>query len=224
MKALSLILNIIPSQQFFINKKNVNFASGKFIIRTANLIYMKKLFLFVMVALLLSACSNSGSKSTTDQGAQNEIVITNDLENAKGVIPSWYNEKTVVNMKDPLAHSGSYACVTNDTIEFSYSYSELFKNIRNGVPKMATLSGWIYTTVANPEISIICNINENKNRYQWKVYPLEKEISETGKWIEFNSSFYFDKPLNPEQEVSFVAWNLSKKTVYLDDFKITFMY
>jgi hypothetical protein len=186
---------------------------------------MKNLTFLLALMMLMASCSNSGSKTKSDdKPSPTEIVISNDMENAAGIIPSWYNEKTVVNMKDPLAHSGSYACVTNDTIEFSYSYSELFKNIRNGVPKMATLSGWIYTTVANPEISIICNINENKNRYQWKVYPLEKEISETGKWIEFNSSFYFDKPLNPEQEVSFVAWNLSKKAVYLDDFKITFMY
>ena len=186
---------------------------------------MKNLTFLLALMILMASCSNSGSKTKSDdKPSPTEIIISNDMENAAGIIPSWSNEKTVVDMKDPLAHSGNYACVTNDSIEFSYSYSELFKNIRNGVPKMATLSGWIYTTVANPNISIICNINENKNRYQWKVYPLEKEIPETGKWIEFNSSFYFDKPLKPEQEVSFVAWNLSKKAVYLDDFKITFMY
>jgi hypothetical protein len=186
---------------------------------------MKNLSFLLVLIMFMASCSNSGSKPKLDDNAiPTQIVISNDLENAAGVIPSWHNEKSVVKLNDPFAHSGDYACVTNDTIEYSYSYSELFKNIRNGVPKMATFSGWIYTTIANPDISIICNINENKNRYEWKAYPLAKDVSETGKWIEFNASFYFDKPLKPEQEVSFAAWNQSKKPVYLDDFKITFIY
>lgn len=175
----------------------------------------------------MSSCSNSGSKTQSgDQAGQNEVVITNDMENAAGVIPSWHNERSVISMKEPLAHSGNYACVTNDTNEFSYSYTELFKNIRNGngVPKMATLSGWVYTTVANPQFAIICNINDDTTRYQWKPFPLDKELSEVGKWVEFSSSFIFDKPLKPEQEITLVAWNQSKKAVFLDDLKITFAY
>lgn len=186
---------------------------------------MKKLLLFVFSGMILLACSNSGNKTATgDQVKQNEIVITNDMENAMGVIPSWHNERSVIAMKDPMAHSGDYACVTNDTNEFSYSYTELFKNIRNGTPKSASLSGWVYTTVANPKFEIICNINNDSVRYEWKAFPLDKDLSETGKWVEFSSSFMFDKPLKPEYEVALVAWNQSKKPVYLDDLKITFSY
>jgi len=186
---------------------------------------MKKLIFFAATAITLAACSNSGSNTQAgDQGGQNEIVISNDMENAAGVIPSWRNERSVIAMKDPQAHSGDYACITNDTNEFSYSYTELFKNIRTGVPKMATLSGSVYTTVANPQFAIICNINDDTVRYQWKSFPLDKELSEPGKWVEFSSSFIFDKPIKPEYEVALVAWNQSKKAVYLDDLKITFSY
>jgi hypothetical protein len=186
---------------------------------------MKKLFLLLTAGILMAACSNTGNNSqSNEQAGPNEVVITNDMENASGIIPSWHNEKSVIAMQEPPAHSGEYACVTNDTNEFSYSYTELFKNIRTGVPKMAALSGWVYTTVANPNFEIICNINDDTLRYEWKAFPLDKELSETGKWVEFSSSFIFDKPLKPEQEIALVAWNQSKKAIYLDDLKITFSY
>ena len=186
---------------------------------------MKKLFFFVTAAILLSACSNSGNKSkSSDQAAQNEIVITNDIENAKGVIPSWYNENTVIAMKDPQAHSGDYACLTNDTLVFGYFYRELFKNLKSEVPKSVTYSGWVYTTVANPNFAIICNINNDTIRYDWKAFPLDKELSDPGKWVEFSANFTFDKPLQPSYEIGLVAWNQSKNNVYLDDLKITFSY
>lgn len=186
---------------------------------------MKKLLFFATIGLILSACSNSGSKTqSADQGSQNEIVITNDMENAMSVIPSWQNEHTVIAMKDPKSHSGDYACVTNDTLEFSYMYKELFKNLRSGTPKMVSYSGWAYTTVANPNFAIICNINADTLRYDWKAFPLDKNLSETGKWVEFSASFTFEKPLKPEYEIGLVAWNQSKKPVYIDDLKITFTY
>ena len=176
----------------------------------------------------MSACSNSGNKSqSVEQVGQNEVVISNDLENALGGIPSWYNQNTVIAMKDLPAHSGGFACVTNDTIQYSYTYKELLKNLKNANPKSVTYNGWIYTTVANPEpsLAIICSVNENGQQYIWKSFPLDKEMSQPGKWVEFTASFSFDdKPLKPENEIGIFAWNQSKKTVYIDDLKITFAY
>jgi len=187
---------------------------------------MKKLLFFALAGLLLSSCSNSGTNAKSgEQQRRNEVVITNDMENAMAMIPSWYNENSVMAINDPPAHSGGYAGVTNDSIEYSYTYKEILKNIDSRVPKMATYNGWVYTTVANPNFSIICSVNENGQQYDWKAFPLEKELSEPGKWVEFTASFYFDqKPLKPEQEIGFYAWNLSKKPVFFDDVKITFTY
>jgi hypothetical protein len=186
---------------------------------------MKKFLFFVSAAIVLSACSNSGSKApSTDQAAQNEIVITNDLENAKGVIPSWYNDNTVIAMTEPQAHSGDYASLTNDTLQYGYFYKEIVKNLKSENPKSVVYSGWVYTTVANPNFAIICNINNDTVRYDWKANPLDKELSEPGKWVEFSAMFAFDKPLQPSYEIGLVAWNQSKKNVFLDDLKITFIY
>lgn len=187
--------------------------------------YMKKFLFFATAAILLASCSNSGSKTPpADQGTNNEVVITNDMENAMGVIPSWQNENHVIAMSEPPAHSGTYACITNDTTQYSYTFRELFKNIRNGIPKKANLSGWVYTTVTNPNFSIICSVNQDGKGYDWKAYPFDKELTETGKWVEFSANFYFNKPLKPEDEIWIFAWNQSKKTVYIDDLKITFTY
>jgi hypothetical protein len=186
---------------------------------------MKKLILFALTGVLLYGCSNSNQKTgTSDQPKQNQIEITNDMENATASIPSWINEKTVMAVKEPVAHSGEYAAVTNDTIEYSYAYQEIFKNINSGLPKSVVISGWVYTTVAKPQLGIILNISDMGKLYDWKVYPLADNLPETGKWVEFTSSFYFDKPLNENQEVRIFAWNQAKKPIYLDDLKITFSY
>lgn len=187
---------------------------------------MKKLFLFVATWIILSACSNAGSNSKSGTlGRQKEIIITNDLENAKGMVPSWLNENHVISMTAPPAHSGENACISNDTAEYSYTYCEILKNLNSEVPKMATFSGWVYTTVANPNFAIICSIDEKGKHYNWKAFSLDKELTKAGKWVEFSATFYFDdKPLKPEQEIRLYAWNQSKKNVYIDDLKVTFLY
>jgi len=186
---------------------------------------MKKLSIFLFTAFILSACSNSGNKpQTNDQAKKNEVVITNDLENAISKIPSWKGEIAVLKDKEK-AHSGNFVCITNDTLEYSYTYNETLKNINDRIPKSVIFSGWVYTTVVNPKFSIICDLKENGKQYDWNAYPLEKELNETGKWVEFTSSFYFDKnPINLDIEITLYAWNQSKKPVYIDDLKIKFIY
>jgi hypothetical protein len=186
---------------------------------------MKSSVLFSIVCLLFSSCSNSKPKTESETSTKlqkNQLEITNDMENASTHVPSWINEKTVIAMTQPAAHSGKYACITNDTIEYSYTYQELLKNIISGVPKKVDVKGWIYTTVAKPQISIVVSISEKSTTYDWKAFPLADSIAETGKWVEFNAEFYMDKPLNPEQEIKIYAWNQSKKPVYIDDLKIRF--
>ena len=187
---------------------------------------MKQLIIFAIAGTLLYGCSGSKPKTEAAAGKaqQNLIEITNDMENATAVIPSWINEKTVIKMKSPAAHSGEFACVTNDTSQYGYAYQELFKNINTGLPKKVVVSGWVYTTVAAPNLGIILNISENNQNYDWKTFPLTDNLKEAGKWVEFSASFYFDKPLNPEQAIKIYAWNQTKKPIYIDDLKIVFEY
>lgn len=184
---------------------------------------MKKIILIAFTFSLLCSCTNTATKTGSD-ASQNSIVITNDMEDAAVIIPSWINEKTVVELKEPKAHSGKYACVTDETHDFGYGYSEQIKNIIPGLPKVIFVSAWAYTTIANPNIAIIMDISENDKNYDWKAFPLADSLTEPGKWVEFNTAFYFDKPLNPDQFIRIYPWNQSKKAVYIDDLKITFYY
>ena len=187
---------------------------------------IKTIFVAAITGVLLYGCSNSDSKKGTvaSEPKQNVIENTNDMENASLLIPSWINEKTVVDLKTPSAHSGKYACVTNDSIEFGYGFMEQIKNINAGIPKMIMLTGWVYTTGAKPNLAIVLDISENSVQYDWKAFPLSDSLTTTGKWTEFNATFYFDKPLNPEQEIKIFPWNQSRKPIYFDDFKISFQY
>jgi hypothetical protein len=186
---------------------------------------MKKLLLIALASGLVYGCSNSKPKTETDAPAkQNTIETKNDMENASAVIPSWINEKTVIAMKEPAAHSGKFASITSDTAEYGYGYQELVKNISSGIPKKVSISGWIYTTAPSPNFSIILSISEKTQNIDWKAYSLADQMKESGKWVEFSSEFYFDKPMNPEQEIKIYPWNQAKKTVYVDDMKISFEY
>jgi hypothetical protein len=189
-------------------------------------IRMKKLVFFAIAGVLMYGCSNSKPKTETAAAPapQNLIEITNDMENALAVIPSWSNEKTVIAMKEPAAHSGEYACALNDSTEYSYAFNELAKNINTGVPKTILVNGWVYTTTANPDFSIVLNVSENQKAVDWKVFPLKDELKETGKWVEFTATFYPEKTMNPEQNINLYAWNPSKQKLFIDDLKISFIY
>jgi len=186
---------------------------------------MKKNLLFVMSLLILTACSNSGNKAIMPP--KDSIEIFNDMENAKGMIPSWVGAERVFEMTEPPAHSGTSACITNDTAEYSYHYEEILKNIHGEIPKRVMLSGWVYTTVANPNIAIICalNLNDDQKPLDWKTFPLDKQLPEAGKWVEFSGDFYMDyKDINPDLRISVYLWNQSKMPVFIDDLKVTFFY
>jgi len=188
---------------------------------------MKKLFFYVIAGFIVSACSNSGSNtSNTSSGPHKDrIEITNDLENALATIPSWKGEKTIFDQRDK-AHSGGFVCITNDTLEFSYGYKESFKNINGDqLPKRVFFSGWVNTTIANPQFTILCTIDDDTKQLEWRAFPLQNTLTEPGKWVEFSADFYLDKsPIKPEDQITLVAWNQSKKIIYMDDLKVTFLY
>jgi hypothetical protein len=185
---------------------------------------MKKIIVFAFSVIILYSCSNTTPKTGTDLADPelNLIENTNDMEYAAAIIPSWSNEKTVIVMKEPAAHSGKYACVTNDSLEYSYTFAEQIRNINTGLPNRVDVSGWIYSTIAKPNIAIILDVSENDKPYDWMAFPLADSLTVSGKWVEFTSSFYFSKPLNPEQVIKIFAWNQSGMPIFIDDLKLRF--
>ena len=115
--------------------------------------------------------------------------------------------------------AGSYTL-----LPLGFKVVEKIKNIIPGLPKIVTVTGWAFTTVSSPNLAIILDVSENDKPYDWMAFPLTDKLTETGKWVEFNATFYFNKPMNSEQQIKIYPWNQSKKAVYIDDLKIKFEY
>lgn len=189
---------------------------------------MNNLAFFSLIGALffmLSSCSNSGNAPQIEtQNSSNKVVISSDLENANMQVPGWGNEGTVIAMTDPAAHSGKFACKTSKDFEYTYYFSEKFKNIKDKLPVSVSYHGWVYSTVAKPNFAILCTVKNDTNNLQWSAYPLDQLISHENEWIEFTADFYFTQPLKPDYQFYLGGWNQSKQSVYLDDLTITLNY
>jgi hypothetical protein len=171
------------------------------------------------------SCSNSNQNTspTAAQPEQNEVVITNDMENAAAMIPSWINERTVVTMENGKAHSGDYVIKIDDKEIYSYAYREYLENLNQKLPKRVVLNGWVNSPDPAEGLSVIMDINENNVSKIWKAYSLKNTIETPGEWYEFTAYFNVDQPVQPHYQVKLFAFS-GKKTAYFDDFKITFEY
>ncbi len=187
---------------------------------------MKKLFLLAVAGLLACSCTNSGNntQATQEQPKQKEVVITSDMENAAGKVPSWGNEITVVAMPAPgKAHSGEFVSKVDKDNLYSYTYLEQFKNINNVVPRKVIVSGWINCPEYSEETLIAMDINDNNKSVLWKGNPISRFVKSQNEWYEFTTEFLIDQPVTNDYQVKIFGFG-GKKTAYFDDFKITFEY
>ncbi|MBK7212607.1 MAG: hypothetical protein IPH88_04775 [Bacteroidales bacterium] len=186
---------------------------------------MKSILLLSVSALILFGCSNSGQAPapTAASTEQNQVVISNDLENAAAIIPSWINEKTVVKMDAGTAHSGEYVIKIDDKSVYSYAYRENLENINQKLPKRIVVNGWVNSADPADGLSVIMDINDNNASKLWKSYSLKDALKTKGAWNEFTAYFSIDQAIQPHYQVKIYAFS-GNKTAYLDDLKITFEY
>jgi hypothetical protein len=189
---------------------------------------MKNILAIAIVGISLWGCSGSDKKSASivaDQPLdENTVVVSNDLENAAAIIPSWSNEKTIVKMDGAPAHSGQFVSLVDEQFQYSYGLHETISNLKNKSPKKVTVKGWVYSTVASPDLSIVMDISDNGKQVEWKAYSLTPVIAEANKWIEYKANFDIIKLIQASNLIKCFAWNPGKKVAYLDDFEITFEY
>ncbi|HOW32077.1 MAG TPA: hypothetical protein PLP88_10935 [Bacteroidales bacterium] len=189
---------------------------------------MKRFLALFIVGVTLYGCSGSDQKADNPNADPakdpNKLVISNDLENAAAIIPSWSNEKTVVKMDGAPAHSGQFVSLIDDQFQYSYGFHETIGNLNKKLPKKVTVKGWIYSSIAAPDISIVMDINDNGKQVEWKAYSLTPVINEANKWIEYKANFDITKPIQASYLIKCFAWNPGKKLAYLDDFEITIDY
>ncbi len=186
---------------------------------------MKNVLFIALAGLFVYGCSNSNQNAipASGQAEQNQVVITNDMENAAAMIPSWINEVTVVKMENGKAHSGEFVSKVDDKILYTYTYREFFENISQKLPKRVVVNGWVNSPDPSENLGIVMDINENNVNKIWKSYSLTKTVESPGKWFEFTAYFPIDQPIQKNWQVKIYGYS-GKKLAYFDDLKITFEY
>ena len=181
--------------------------------------------LLIVIVILMLGCSNSSQNSNASSAkpGQDKVVITNDMENAKAMIPSWNNEISVVKMDNGKAHSGEYVSKVDEITLYSYAYGEIFKNISDKLPKKVEVNGWIYSPDPSKNLGIVMDISENNKTQIWKAFSINDLIKAPDKWFEFTAYFSIDQPIKPNYKIKIYGYG-GKKIAYFDDFKITFEY
>ena len=185
-----------------------------------------RLFLSILVAVtFVAACSNSNQSNTpaVPKADENQIVITNDMENAAAMIPSWINEAVVVKMENGTAHSGEFVARVDDQNLYTYAFMESFENINQKLPKRVVMNGWVNSPDPSPELGLIMDISEDNVMKIWKSYSLTKTVEKPNQWFEFTAYFPIDQQIQPNYKVKLFGYS-GKKLAYFDDFKITFEY
>jgi len=182
---------------------------------------MKKLLFLAAVTLLLSACSSNGNDKTAKKNTENSITFANDMENASAMIPSWLNESTV---GEGVAHSGKFSCMMDETREYSYSFEGKLSNIGKNLPEKVFIKAWIYSTVENPDVSFIIDINNNGKSVYWNSAVIKTKVPKANKWTEVLSEFDINKPIDINNNIKIFMWNQNKLKFYFDDIDITFEY
>jgi hypothetical protein len=186
---------------------------------------MKNLLVVILAGMVLFGCSNSSQNSTptSAKSDQNQVVITNDMENASAMVPSWINEKTVVKMENGKAHSGEFVSKVDDKNLYTYAYGEIFQNISDKLPKKVTVNGWVSSPDASKNLGIVMDVNDNGAPQIWKSYSLTNVVEGPDKWFEFTAYFSIDKPIKPNMQIKIYGYS-GEKLAYFDDLKITFEY
>ncbi|NVO19682.1 MAG: hypothetical protein HXX13_08280 [Bacteroidetes bacterium] len=183
---------------------------------------MKILIMILVVGLAFCSCNNSSS-SPDKNSDSNKIEVTNDLENALSLIPSWVNEKTICKMENGKAHSGDFVSKVDDVNIYTYAYREYLMNISKKLPKAIYVSGWVNSPNPAETLCMILDIGDGKTPLLWKSYYLKSIVTEPNKWFEFRAGFNIDKPIKPEYLLKIYGAS-GGKVAYFDDFKITFEY
>jgi len=167
---------------------------------------MKKVLLFVAMAAILVACNNKSKNNGT--------TFTNDLDNVK----MWNNP---VNLVKGIAHSGVYSCKLDTSNIFSYGFNSILGDVLTKLPKKVNVSIWAYSLTANPDASIVIEINNNGQQIFWKNAGFNA-VTKAKEWMEVKASFDLPANLDLKNEIRVYVWNPKKLEFYVDDFNISF--
>jgi len=165
----------------------------------------------IVVAVLISACSEKKIKKTQEPGT---TEVSSDLENI-----SWMNQYTLV--KD-VARSGRYSSKVDSINRFSFGFSNTFAHINDTLPLNVDVSVWLYYSRKGINSSLVMSIDSAGKNVYWKGIPLKDSIKTAGNWQEIRNTFEIPKRIIPDELLKIYVWNNDKSPFFLDDMKLVF--
>ncbi len=144
--------------------------------------------------------------------AIDKIITTADFE-----ANNWDNEAEKRN-KD-IAHSGSYSQKMDDKTEYSLTYKSPASALNLKPGEMLKAEVWFQSSDSIGDAALVVAFMDEGETVAWNGMQLKYFYNERNKWK--RAVLWAPVPDVPYNEVSVYAWNINKKTFYIDDFKVT---
>jgi hypothetical protein len=178
---------------------------------------MKKLNILFVIScaiILFSACSGNKEEKGNITKKPGVSSFSNDLE-ATG----WMN---LVTLTKEVAHSGRFASRIDSAMQYSFGFTEYFKNINDTLPEKVDASLWILFPKTGIKCDLVVSIDSVGKNIFWSGLPLGDSITKANEWKEIKASIALPANIMSTDKISIYVFCNEKKTLYVDDLKITF--
>jgi len=176
---------------------------------------MKKitnLLLALSAMAFMYACS--GNKD--EKKSENQHVYSSDMEYEK-----WINNQSLVNDR---AHSGKFSSKVDSSNNYSFGFTENFKNISDTLPAFANISVWVNYPVTGIKSTLVVSVDAPDQNIFWSGTELLDSVKVANQWKEIKSLITLPAAIKPDYKISVYVWSNDKKAFYVDDLKVEFLY
>jgi len=175
---------------------------------------MKKFIILAVIicaVLLIAACSGGKDKDAKVPGV---TTFTNDMEST-----GWINQYT---LSKEIAHSGKFSSRIDSIMQYSFGFSEFFKNISDTLPEQVNIDLWLLYPQTGINSTLVVSIDSIGKSIFWTGQELKDSVKTANQWKEVKTSFTLPVNIMPTDKISIYVWNKDKKAFYIDDMKVSF--
>ena len=171
---------------------------------------MKNLIYVILVSLILffSSCSNKKELSITFNG------------NIDG--GDWMNINTI----GYYGGINGNCCSKLDSInQYSYGFSKLLSEINPNPIQKVRITVWVKLTDISKRSILFISIKDSKNKELfWSGHELNSFVKKANEWCKIDVEELIAKYNTEGAKIGVCIWNQNKDIVYVDDFKIQFLF
>ncbi len=170
-------------------------------------------------AVLLLCTGVSACSAPEADLSEPNILLRNDFESLEG----WTSTESP-SLTRERAHSGRYAIKTDQTMEYSLTYSNLLGRLAERRIIKIEVAAWVYATKpadAQLVVQINRSLTDNTPLVN-QVINLGPAIKTPGEWSQIRQEFTMPATISSENQLRIYLWRVSApEPIYLDDLVVT---